>query len=158
MPKRKWLPSIYQDEIVPPARATPADWIIRLDDGAYALAAGFPDHDSNPTRLTDGQEVEFDWTEKHGTAEFTLHEDGTWSMTRPMPTTIGGAMLVAFEGDWDSMADSMALFAECAIDNHACDREEANTVVFYAWSDTPHRFIFRGGILHPAEAVASAEH
>lgn len=42
MSRNGWLPSAYQDEIIPPVRDTPDAWIVSLDDGAPALDAAEP--------------------------------------------------------------------------------------------------------------------
>lgn len=161
MTERKWMPHDYQDEVVPPSRPTPSDWIIKLDDGAPALAFGdFCGSDDRPGRaLKDGDIVQFDWVESYGTRELTFHEsaDGwTWELDGSEPdASIGGEMMVAEVGNWETMMPSLDEFASTYADSGVSDGETI-TITFYAWSNDPTPFLFRGGAFHAVAEQAAA--
>ncbi len=155
MIERRWLPTKYQDEIIPPARATPDAWIMRLADGAYALAAadyawvdGKPDVEPNEL-LKEGSIVEFEWHEIYGIwlLTFSRSDAGglSWKLDSPEPAVSpGGLLLVAEEGDFESATDSLESFVEdCRFYDEPRDGD-TKSVVFYAWSlPIPH--VFRAG-------------
>lgn len=151
MTTREWMPTRYQDEIVPPARATPSDWVVSLPGDAYALAKGDElDTESEPTILKDGDVEMFDWTEKYGTADVTIEADGTWHLDGDEPTASEGAsMCVAIAGDWDTLNFSVGALVEAEIENGFDAAESPVTLVFYSWSDQPVRHVFRAGAFHP---------
>lgn len=153
MIERKWMPSEYMDESVPPARAIPSDWIVKMDDGNPALAPGDPyDDDAPPTQpLTEGQIVKFDWTEHYGNFGLTFHNSDdfgwTWTLHGEEPTASPGAdMMVAAQGDWDTMALSLREFASEYV--REVKDGDTVTVTFYAWSRHSIPFVFRDGGFH----------
>jgi hypothetical protein len=153
MVNRTWMPSDYQDEMIPPARPSPSAWVEPVEKGGFALAAAWPKQSgAKPRPLAEGDIVSFDWTEDHGQAQFTIHPDRSWSCTMAQPTTPeGGWMNVAVLGDWDTMADSLIDFAEEQIQKDPGSRTE--TIVFYSWSQRSYPYEFRSGEFHP---IASA--
>lgn len=151
--KKRWVPERYVDEVTPPARATPTDWVMRRGS-SFVLAPAFDE--AEPRWLRDGEVVEFSWTEAHGTAQLTIADDGTWTCTRDMPETEGGTMLVIFDGDWETMDESIASLVE----NNSLNGGEPgeHDIRFYAWSDKTTKFRFRDGAFHTLEAAAAATH
>lgn len=153
MTQRKWMPHEYQDEVVPPARHSPSDWIIRLSDGAYALATGdqFGDAEEPGRPVKEGDIVLFDWTENYGNRNLTFSrsDDGwTWALHGDEPTASPGYdMMVAESGNWESMMPSLDEFASEYTDYIEADGETI-TVVFYSWSRQPTPFLFRDGSFH----------
>lgn len=152
MTERKWMPHDYQDEVVPPARPSPDDWITQFDDGAPALVAGDFSDDKEPGRaLRSGEVVKFDWIETYGSRQMTFRrsEDGwKWELHGDQPTASpAGDMFVAEVGNWESAMPSLNEFAEAYADFVSEDGEEI-TVVFYAWSSGPSEFEFRDGSFH----------
>jgi hypothetical protein len=166
MTDRKWMPAEYQDEVVPPARATPSDWIVKLNDGAPALAGGDPDE--TPGRaLKDGDVVEFDWVEDYGNHQLTFKEAEddtgycglTWEIDGDIPTaSAGGHMAVAEVDDWESVMSSLDEFAEALIDNNPPTPGDRIVVKFYAWSGYRTPLVFRTGAFVAETIETTATH
>lgn len=137
-PKKRWVPSVYVDEVVPPPRETPSAWLMRAADGAPMLAAidsdlGEEAMTGMPTRLADGQVVEFGWRMDYGRAALMVRADGTWTAERDMPPSPpGGGMMCAIWGDWDTVTDSLKQLVE---DNNLRSDPGEYIVCYYAWSD-----------------------
>lgn len=148
--ERLWLPlpHDYQDEVIPPPRLSPDDWIMHLDDGAAALAGGDDDPDDPGERLIEGAVVKFDWVEKYGTCELTFRrsEEGwDWVLAGDTPVASpGGDMFVAEQFNWESAMPTLDEFAQLCSDT-VSDDGEIITVAFYAWSREPIAYAFRGG-------------
>jgi hypothetical protein len=160
MTDRKWTPSAYVDEISPPPRAHPSDWISFLPDGeggAYALDEneGYADQEMPPIMLTEGQVVGFQWIEVFGTSELLIDADGAFRFDPPPPDAPPGAHMMAWEpGEPDSVMPSPQEFAEAILEQIGPDT--ATTVQFYAWSDADVPFAFRGGKFEPVDQSAVA--
>ncbi|MFA6019772.1 MAG: hypothetical protein WC722_05870 [Rhodospirillales bacterium] len=155
MTNRKWLPKDYQDESIPPPREHPNDWIVRLPGDAYGLAPS-DEADGDPRILRDGDIVKFDWTESHGKATFTVHDDSSWSIDCDAPNAPeGGYMIVAIDGDCiNTMQDGLESFAKAFIDNLCpSDMPESDTIIFYSWSLEPVDFVFKNGSFQPVETT-----
>lgn len=137
---RRWLPTAYMDEIVPPLRDTPADWVMTTPAGAYALVSDEPfGVDDEPGRkLTDGEIILFDYCINlaGGTLTVTWDDDDeiTWqtdfdaTVTAPPGTDI--TVMIQCK-TYDSL--------------HGAARElghGAYNATVYAWSSasTPYRF------------------
>ena len=157
----KYLPEDYQDEMPPASRPSPNDWIKRLPGDVFALvgldeAMGNKPDDSAARILTDGDIVLFDWSRGHGNAELTIRVDGTWSVSRDMPT--GGEnelMMVAFVGEWESVSMSIDELVENAAGYRGAtgEAEESDTIHYYSWSENGVPFEFRAGEFHQIEAA-----
>jgi hypothetical protein len=153
MPDRKWIPTEYQDEVIPPPRDTPDAWLRRATDGTWLLA---PSEDLGFVRvLVDGDIVEFDWTVNLGSSEFVVRSDGPWHIDPPAPEPPDGCTLQLMEaGDPESMEFSVENFARNWLDR---DRSPTSTtVVFYAWSNAPVAFVFNKGAFHPRDPAPGA--
>ena len=159
MTERKWLPSDYQDEVIPPPRNHPNDWIVRLPGDSYGLAPA-DESEADPRILKDGDIVKFDWTESHGRAEFTVNADRTWLIDRDAPNAPeGGYMMVAIYGDTvDTMMPGLDEFAEAFISNLS-DGELpfSDIVTFYSWSSESLEFVFSNGSFQPLKNTSEAE-
>lgn len=110
---RKWWPTAIVDEGMPEGRASPTDWIVRLDDG-FALADG--DKDGEPWLVVAiGDIVEFTFAVSRGEVAVTIHPDGGYEAHGPVPDD---ATYFWEHGDSYTAADTMAEFArfwaECA--------------------------------------------
>ena len=82
-----WLPADLMDEMIPPPRNSPDDWVGSLDDGAPAIIAGVDDGGTAEKicLLRDGDTVKFCSMTAHGSAILTLKTERQWSVDRPMP-------------------------------------------------------------------------
>jgi hypothetical protein len=141
MTERKWLPTDYQDEAIPPPLASPNDWIGQLSDGRFFLKSPDPldrgDVCGRP--LKDGDVVEFDWTEPLGWAQLTKLEDG-YALDREEPAAPADATLTCWEpGD----ADTISECAEDLADN--LDPGDEITVGWFCWSMRSVTFVFNDG-------------
>ena len=135
LPAAQWMPSCYMDEVVPPPRDTPQAWVVRLDDGAYALDGGGWD-DETGTLLKDGESVMFDWTVIIGEHKWT---GSAW--LPPLPPEPVGAheWMAAPEGEPMLLAEA----SECL--------EPGDAVHVYCWSAKAVRFDFLAGVLVAGE-------
>ena len=139
---RRWMPSEYLDEVVPDARDTPSAWIERLNDGAHVLAAPFPDGaQQHGRRLSDGDEIEFSWTEDHGIGAVRFENEQGRLVLGRWPNAVEGEMFVCALGVPSSVSASIEEFCEHWIDNGEPVDEDV-TVAFYVWSGTPKVFKF----------------
>ena len=160
MTERKWVPAEYQDEVVPPGRSSPNDWITRMSDGAPALASGDPSEDDDVAgrALKPGEVVDFDWVETYGQRSLTFRCGGdgwTWELDGDEPiASPGGDMTVAEVGNWESMMPGLEDFASAYAKNGVEDGETI-TVLFYAWSHRHTPFVFREGAFHEIAPVAA---
>jgi hypothetical protein len=148
-----FLPLDYMDEAVPPARPHPNDWIIRLADGAPALA---PDCDEGrPMLLADGDIVKFCQLTNYGGATLTLYETSdedrdTLSIDYPMPKGAENVMVLA---DPDTLS--------CDVGDVAYNLRESGCssgeypIIYYTWSSGEEwRFDAATGKFYPREAPA----
>ena len=135
---RAYLPHDYQDEVVPPPRATPTAWIEALPGDVFALAPA--DDDAEPsTFFQPGDVVAFDWTETYGSIVVTTAEDGTFTCDRP-PDPRANCIWIA--GDIDTLSESVESF----VAEHASDGYRGPVQLEqYAWSARPERYRFETG-------------
>lgn len=143
--ERGWVPTEYVDEVSPPNRASPDAWIVRLADGAFALA-GPEDGDDPGAILRDGETVLFDWQEDHGDGEIKQRtgDDGKPELYAdpPMPAD---ATHVWLPFDYDSISNSVANLVKNT------PAEIGDRVEYYACSNPSVPFIFRAGQFHAVE-------
>jgi hypothetical protein len=135
LPPPKWMPSCYMDEVVPPPRDSPQAWVVRLDDGAYALDSGGWD-DETRTLLKDGETVMFDWTIIISERQWTGSD---WSPALPPEPAGTSGWMAALEGEPILLADAAEVL------------EPGDFVTPYCWSDTSVRFDFLNGVLVAGE-------
>ncbi|WP_337996190.1 hypothetical protein [Oleispirillum naphthae] len=134
---KKWVPTDYIDEVTPPGRATPDDWIV---EGAGL--GGFDETDP-PMPLNEGEIVLFDWVVDLGRATVLIEEDGTYDCTVPIPVPPpGGTFHVFIPFDPDTMALDMDTFVAATF---AADGPGGYDVSFYSWSAESLPFEFRDG-------------
>ncbi len=155
MPNREWLPADYGDEVIPPCRAMPNEWIVQRPSGGYALAPNnltcLSDNEtpSSGRVLADGDIILFDWREMHGNLGLTFDADGGWLLDGFEPVASpGSSMLMAIDGDWDAAAFSLD---DLCTDYSRCNDGPTETVQvsFWAWSDASEPFVFRSGAFVP---------
>ena len=133
-PATKWLPADLMDEMIPPPRNSPNDWVGSLDDGAAAIIAGADDGGSAEKicLLRDGDVVKFCSMTRHGSAILTLMAERQWSVDTPMPKE--AEQVCAING-WQ--VKSLALSVEeCAEALFDYDAEPGDyELSYYTWSD-----------------------
>ncbi len=82
MSEEQWMPYDYCEETSPDPRPSPSAWIIEDDDGRPCLAEEFGDVGF---ALEDGRQVKFLRLHDHGGAVIVFNEDGSASLSEPMP-------------------------------------------------------------------------
>ena len=131
-----YFPEILVDEMMPPDRASPDDWIVALDDGAPAL--DLQDMGGGENRLLrDGEIVNFQTRTDFGTATLTLtREDHT--VSEPMP--VEAEMCCALNGrQTDTLSSDVSELASQLRD--AGEEEGEFTISYYTFSGSlPYRF------------------
>lgn len=141
--RRQWWPENFIDEVAPDGRATPSDWLIRLEGGGYAY--GNPtDRLAPPTAVQEGDVVEFSFQDQLGTSLMTLDADGEPAWTPPLPPGIN----VFWDGhDSDTICDTEASFAEFV--KEYGEHPDSQVTVLCHWSERTVRcrFTAAGGVL-----------
>lgn len=128
---RRWVPSIFIDDICPKPRARPEDWISTHPNGAKWL---FSDDvcEQQPVRVDIGDVVRFNWVVDHGTFEITLHPNGSWSCDDALPEGANGFMEPS---DTDTYAETMDEFASNYVAVGRNTEDEPCYVKVLTWSD-----------------------
>lgn len=131
--EKLWLPEFLFDEMSPPPRARPEDWLVAGIDRDFWITD--PDDEGSAT-LRPGDTVGFRWFRDFGTASLTIRPDGTWTSNVPLPSEANG---FADVDDVETMADTPDAFARAWAENYfaiADDDGEVGVVVHvYQWSD-----------------------
>jgi len=149
---RRWWPACLVDEIMPPGRERPEDWLspdaagvttIRWDDEKASVAG----------TITPGEAVTFMWWEERGSVQITIMPDGSWNLEDPRDggtvdmftgeavplapaARVDEANWFAEASDYETMSDSMDSFARNWAANDTVDPEgERLTVVMGFWHD-----------------------
>ena|SRR5579871_5994808 len=136
---KKWLPSHYQDESIPPPRPSPSDWVTQVGDTFYLIGPG--DDEEADAILTDGQMMHFEWTAVLGEGEVTVelddHEDRTVHCSIAIPVAPPGCSLHMMEPkEFEYVCDNLETFAE-----DLRPGDHPRLIIFYTWSDgIPFRF------------------
>lgn len=147
---RKWLPTDYADECCPDPLVSPTAWVVMRKDGSWELAANDIADEPASVPLVEGQIVQFMWTEDFGSADLWYESDGTFSVDPEEPRApAGGHMCVAFDGDPESVSDSVASLVESLRDMG--ESVGADTIHFFAWSSDSVPFVFRNGEFKPSD-------
>ncbi|MFD2234787.1 hypothetical protein [Phaeospirillum tilakii] len=140
---RQWIPTAHVDEISPPPRLAPSDWLVVLPGGGFGLDPA--EEGEAPDRLEEGAVVKFEWVETIGRAEVRLIEDGDSRRVEadpPMPEPPPGALMqVWIPGDPDTISDSLDGLED------VLDLGDVEHVEFFAVSATSAPFTLRGGAL-----------
>ncbi len=128
---RRWVPSIFIEDICPNPRARPEDWIATHPNGAKWL---FSDDvcEQQPVRVDIGDIVRFNWVVDHGTFEITLHPNGSWSCDDALPEGANGFMEPS---DTDTYAETMDEFASNYVAVGRNTEDEPCYVKVLTWSD-----------------------
>lgn len=135
---RTWLPAYYLDEVVPPGKADPSDWIDRETEPRYfAMHNGFESEAGKQKIVAAGELVEFYCCDDYGSVLVTIERSGAFQAQGPIPTEATHF----WDGDPDTLGSSMQEFA----DNWAAmmDSDESSATVevrMAAWSDGPVMF------------------
>lgn len=144
---RKWWPMEWADEVMPPARACPDDFIIKTSDGEYFLGYAFDAKDATDSekrtfsrKIDCGDIVEFLCCDPLGAVDVRIMPDGTWTASDPIPER---ATHFWANGDSDTLADTMdafvAIYLEC--EPTSVSQERTETVSMAWWSEgLPHKF------------------
>lgn len=137
---RRWVPSIFIDDICPKPRARPEDWVSTHPNGAKWL---FSDDatDQPPVRIDIGDIVRFNWVVDHGMFEVKIHPNGSWTCADPLPEGANGFMKPS---EPDSYATSMDQFAKEALDVWSIVETETVPVHVFTWSDDLYFLLEKG--------------
>lgn len=130
-PSRKWVPSIFIDDVCPKPRDRPEEWIATHPNGAKWLFSD--DATEQPTvRIDLDDVVRFRWIIDHGTFQITVHPNGSWTCDGPLPEGANGFMA---PGEPDSYAETMDQFVRMALDVWSIPSDELGPVQVFTWSD-----------------------
>lgn len=162
MSERTWMPSHMQDEIIPPPRPTPGDWIVG-PVGDRWLIAGDEDadavgRDASRRTLAPGETLDFEWNEIGETFEAVIFADGRCEL--PAGGEPPQASQYWLPGDTDSMAFGWESFVSQQADwiRSSGGESELLEVQPYTWSDpVPHRLVVEDGAarFEPVEPEAA---
>lgn len=105
---RRWVPADWIDEITPPGREHPTEWISwAVGEATVRIAWG----DDEPEIFRDvapGECVEFGWSVDHGRVTFTIRPDGTYTTSRPIPPEVNSFWQIGEPDTWGDSADEFA--------------------------------------------------
>lgn len=104
---RLWVPEILFDEVTPEPRPMPEDWLFKDANGKYWVGADPTD----PTWAIDVAAYEtvlFCFVRRWGTATFTIHPDGSFTTSIPLPASANTFCDVS---DWETVMDTPEKFA-----------------------------------------------
>ncbi len=137
---RSWIPAAYLDEIVPPGRPDPSDWIGPEDGaGAFVLYPAFK-HDASAivVKATPGDVVGFYWCDDHGEVLVRIERSGAFKADGAIPPE---ATHFWAGGDPDTLASTMEEFAEQMSMTFDADEGGASVEVRMAtWAEKPVQF------------------
>jgi hypothetical protein len=124
---KDYVPTCFADEVTPPPRATPDDWLVHRD-GKYFLTSGaaYEDEESD-VAVAHGEAVPFSRLEEFPDATLTVAKGGAWTCDPPAPE---GAQHVMIDDDPDSMDDSVENLVANFVPDPGC-----YVLNFYTWHD-----------------------
>ena len=123
-PQRR-VPRDFIDEITPPGRAHPNDWIT-WEGGETPIRIAWGDDEPEIVRdLAPGEFVFFAGPIGHGSVRFLLRSDGSWDTSRPIPSEANAFWQV---GEPDTWGDSADEFARNRIENEWGGPDERSAV------------------------------
>lgn len=144
-PIRTWWPDFLLDEIMPPGKPTPAEWL-EVVDGKLRFVAPAQDDGEAPAPLpdiSDGETIEFSWAENLGERGVTVRGDGSYTVTGDVPED--------YTSCWepcapDTLSDTLADLAEMAAGDISPEDDETTlTVRFDRWGDGAFRVTIADG-------------
>ena len=143
MAQREWWPADWADEVMPPGRSSPDDFLIDAE-GHYFLgyrldATDVTEHEKRYFNrgLDCGDIIEFVCCDSLGHIEVTINPDGTYKTSDSVPER---ATHFWVPGDTDTLADSLSSFAECYAENDDIKEPVTETVALAWWSERlPHK-------------------
>lgn len=149
---RRWWPAFLLDEIMPPDRERPEEWL--APDAAGVTTVHWDDEKTSVAgTIVPGETAAFAWWEDRGRVEITVMPDGTWTLVDPrdggtVDMFTGEAAVVppaarideanwfAEASDYETMSDSMGSFARNWAAADTIDPEgERLTVVMGYWHE-----------------------
>ncbi len=85
---RKWLPSAYQDEVIPETQISPDSFLRNDPEHGWIMLP--PEEEVDPesyyfTKLEPGQVIRFDTTEFYGHYSLQVRENRTYEVGAPIP-------------------------------------------------------------------------
>lgn len=134
--ERKWLPAEWMDEVIPPCGESP-DAFVRRDGDTLKLCPldwGTETAEEWPaaTDLSNGQIVQFCWTEQYGYVSVTPRADGSFEVSGDIPESAN--LFAIDEAIHDNIGDLFKdLFGSGVLE--ASDYDQAHDVFVYAWSN-----------------------
>lgn len=139
----RYLPSAWQDEVIPEPQASPDAFIRRDGDGRFFLVPcewNEEDEDNYRINLDACHVIAFDANQVFGDFSLTVREDGTFSTDRPVPDK---ANCFRIDRDTDTLATSLSELV--AGSRFMGDPLEPGTYDMdaYWWSKNPVWFRFR---------------
>ena len=140
----EWLPSAYQDEVVPHTRESPTAWLVQTASGAWAIEDGEPVQGTDPTWvLVEGEVVEFDYRVDLASGEITitLDEGGERHWTTTFDANVAAPPGTSLTVWGYSEIEMWPSLQEAAFDLD----EGTHKIAVYAWSYPSIKFRFTEG-------------
>lgn len=149
MSKREWWPCAWADEVMPPGRAEPNDFLIDAE-GHYFL--GYPldakdvqEHEKRTfsRSLHVNDIVPFVCSEGLGQIDVTFNPDGSFVVKGDVPER---ATHFSIPGDVDTLASSVREFVENYLELEPISEPHTETLAMAWWSDDlPHKLTITYG-------------
>ena len=128
---RQWWPEFMADEVMPPGRASPADWIDaepKLDgDGSLVIGGENYNRSFGP-----GDVINFIWSEPRGMVEVTFKSDGSYLVVGGEPADYTNCWIPC---DTDTVSGDLEELAKTMQEYLVGEAAEGTEVVGFAkWS------------------------
>jgi hypothetical protein len=137
-----FVPLCYVDEITPPPREHPNNWILKIGELFYLDTPDdfYTDKETGPDPLFDGRIYGFERLESFGDAVLTIKDDKSYALDKDMPA---GAESVYAPCDTDTLSGSIEeLIENCSDDLGPGD----HSIEYFSWVSEQWRFDAATGV------------
>lgn len=140
-PDPRWVPSHLVDEVTPPSRPSPDDWLAdrKPVEGACVLAGWDDDPEGESRRQYEiGDVVKFSALYSYPSVRVRVFADGTWAADDPIPAEAESF----WEPDAEILADSLGELVSQFCEDDVRTETQVLVVRAYTWTE-PQAFVLQ---------------